>query len=165
MTRVKSVKADTAAYTCRDYSRPTTVHFLLTCNLIIFWVFTHPKKKATHTSGSFGAMIVIVFHSFEDSVVWPVFIQIRFCVFVETALLCFTLKCNLPVWLSVNTMVSMTSLAWSASCRGGWVQTPALLFSCRQKIEEGQRIELRWSKQFNWVASQPKKPILFFLLL
>lgn len=36
---------------------------------------------------------------------------------------------------------------------------PPLLFSCGQEME-GQWIGLRWSRQFNWLASQPKKLIL-----
>lgn len=75
-----------------------------------------------------------------------------------------TLICYSVVWLSVNIKVSMTSSAWSAGCRGGWVQTPPSLFSHRQETED-QWIELRWSRQFNWLASEPKKLILFSALL
>lgn len=60
--------------------------------------------------------------------------------FACAQLLCFTPNCNLLIWSSVNTKVSMTSSASSASWRGGSAQMPPSLISCRQKTE-GQWID------------------------
>lgn len=62
MTRVKSVKAETGVYTCRDYSKPNTVHvFINLQRYVILGFHTFKKKKKLHTSASFGVMIVILF--------------------------------------------------------------------------------------------------------
>lgn len=60
--------------------------------------------------------------------------------FACAQLLCFTPNCNLLIWSSVNTKISMTSSASSASWRGGSAQMPPSLISCWQKTE-GQWID------------------------
>lgn len=53
MTRGKSVKAETAVYTCRDYSNPNTVHVFINLQRYVilgFHIFKKKKKKATYVS-------------------------------------------------------------------------------------------------------------------
>lgn len=69
-------------------------------------VTSHIQQSCTHVSISWSI----------DCVVWPVFILLfrNILVFVGTLLLRFTLNCNLPGHLGVNTKISMTSSPWSA---------------------------------------------------
>lgn len=153
VTRMKSVKTETAAFTCRHYTRPTTVHLFINLPNVFVWEL-HTSKKAAHMST--GLMLIYILQ-FCIIYLRHAFIQKHLCICRDVVTLTVIYWC-------VNTKVSMTSLVWSADCRGGWVQPPPLLFSCRQETK-GQWIELKWSGHFNWLASQPKRLIFFSFLL